>query len=274
MANILLRIRIKSYIKETIFKKKINYNFNINAVKKSNTLFILGGGASINNISKDELAFIRKSDSFGFNNWIIHDFVPNIYMFEEDRLQMNILYKNMRKRSQDYLKVPILYKTLKPMLPDFKEFPHKLISNLYISTPFEIPGKTNKDVRTSIRHIASIFYLLKKFNIHFQTRASISDIIIYGALGGYENVILCGIDLNTSKYFWEHNLSYYSGKNVIVPFSGQTGTIHSIIDKNVNPISIDDVIYAINDFILKPHGINLYVAFNSSLLYPKIPVFF
>ena len=55
---------------------------NVSQLKKhktSNTIYILGSGPSILNISKEEWAHIQNHDSIGFNHWYAHGYEPTFY---------------------------------------------------------------------------------------------------------------------------------------------------------------------------------------------------
>jgi len=106
----------------------------------------------------------------------------------------------------------------------------------------------------------------------------LSYAIIFSFLAGYKNIVLCGVDLNNIDYFYEKKPETYQQKGLPILKSGQKGTIHRTMDPNAFPNkptpTIDSIVYAINDVLLKPRKINLYVAFSSSALYPKLPTFF
>ena len=50
--------------------------------KTSDTLFVLGSGPSINDLTADDWATIGTHNSVGFNWWMVHDFVPSFYLFQ------------------------------------------------------------------------------------------------------------------------------------------------------------------------------------------------
>src|SRR5262249_36622754 len=50
--------------------------------RRSETLFILGSGPSINQISEERWRFIASHDSVGVNMWLYHRFVPTFYVVE------------------------------------------------------------------------------------------------------------------------------------------------------------------------------------------------
>jgi len=74
--------------------------------KKSDTLFILGSGPSINLITESEWAHIREHDSVGFNWWMAHDFVPSFYLLQF--VKAEALLNLARDRSSAYKNVPLL----------------------------------------------------------------------------------------------------------------------------------------------------------------------
>src|SRR5438105_10010101 len=55
---------------------------DLHAYKRSNTLFVLGSGASVNEISPERWKVIARHDSVGFNFWLVHPFVPTYYFLE------------------------------------------------------------------------------------------------------------------------------------------------------------------------------------------------
>jgi hypothetical protein len=48
----------------------------------ADTLYILGSGASIEDLTSAHFDHIAKHSSVGINNWGVHPFVPDIYSFE------------------------------------------------------------------------------------------------------------------------------------------------------------------------------------------------
>ncbi|MBA7527358.1 hypothetical protein ES705_19534 [subsurface metagenome] len=269
-----LKFKVGIYVKEN--KLKDTANLKIKNYKKSNTLFILGSGASIVNISSEEWKIIRKSDSFGFNHWIVHDFVPTFYMFECENPKKLVFFRNLKQKAEKYKRVPIIYKGLTNQPIDLDRFPSQLRKNLYISALFLFQCEDVISFSQIIKYMKKLkmFSQSEKMRIHMQCRASISDIIIFGVIAGYKNIVLCGVDLNKINYFYEADSNYYKKKGLLIPFSEQKGPIHRTIDKTVGNLTIDEIVYTLNEIVLKPMGINLYVAFNSSALYPKIPFYF
>ena len=54
-------------------------DLDLRALKRSDTLFVLASGTSINQIPPARWKVIDQHDSVGFNYWPIHSFVPTMY---------------------------------------------------------------------------------------------------------------------------------------------------------------------------------------------------
>ena len=68
-------------------------------------------------------------------------------------------------------------------------------------------------------------------------------------------------------------MDYYKGKKIPIPHSRQTGILHKTVDPLYGEVTADFVIKTINDLILKPNNVELYVCSKKSMLYPEIPYF-
>ena len=55
---------------------------DLRPLKTSDTVFILGSGWSINEITDARWSIIARHDSIAMNFWPFHPFVPRIYLFE------------------------------------------------------------------------------------------------------------------------------------------------------------------------------------------------
>ena len=256
--------------------KKLN-QLNLLSYKKSDTLFVLGSGASINTLTEQQWQEIKKSDSIGFNFWCIHDFVPNMYVFETPRDKQTALnlFQNFEKKKKHYQNVPSILKDIRTTnLENFFSISNELAKQIYIAFDIEMSIERGKHFEKILRicnYLSKFLFKKGKARLLFKRRASLSLITHLGYLMGYKKIVLCGVDLNNSKYFYEEKRAYYENKGINVPNSGQTGGVHSTIDPEHNEITIDQVLLAVNEVLLRPNGTELYVALNSSALHPRLP---
>src|SRR5271155_5733125 len=107
-------------------------DLDLSIVKRSDTLFILASGSSINKISPARWDMIAQHDSIGFNFWPIHPFVPNMYFVETistNYPQMfEVFCRLARHRAKDYASVIKVVTELRYTLPTLRfagaeEFP-------------------------------------------------------------------------------------------------------------------------------------------------------
>lgn len=246
-------------------------DFNAKKYKTSDTLFVLGSGASINSLKEEHWQEIRNSDSIGFNFWPLHDFVPTYYVFEVPftHKRRELLIEILNSKSKDYSNTPIIKKTSNVTI-DLNRFNPVIIDNLYLSNDIELPGMLKfSDVLDRIScdgKLDELSYLLRK-------RASLSYMIFFAIRCGYKKIVLCGVDLNNTNYFYD-NIDYSDKFSFSKMTSEQSGNLHKTMNSNSSNLTIDKVILEINQKILKKHNIYLYIGSKSSILYPKLKYFF
>lgn len=263
------------------WKVKPISELKIDNYKSSNTIFILASGSSINNISQDQWTFIKNHNSLGFNKWLYHDHVPTYYCLETSNKQerVNIVYQLLESKKNDYADVPIIYRgSDQNRIFNVNSLPGKFKKNIYISNEIPLPSTNNEELYHDLNYFSIKKYFIPSNKIHllFRIRASLDFNIFFALMAGYKNIVLCGVDFNNIDYFYQSNPEHYLKKGLPFLDPGQTGNIHRTVDPIARPNipTIDNVVYTINDVLLKPNKINLYVACKSSGLYPKLPAYF
>lgn len=275
-----------------IYPFKTLKDFPVSRYKTSDTLFILGSGSSISTYSNDEWQIIGQHDSIGFNFWPVHDFVPTYYQVEipQDRLERaKLLATLLNVKEKDYRNTPIILKTSHATIPRQQSFfgelsPH-FLKGIYLSRMLPIPGLTVETKRKSVAWLKSLGYFQpgKWRTTVTGWASSVTDILHIAFSFGYKNIVLCGVDLNDSRYFYEVDAQYYAAKGVPIPWNIYDGKSKHSVNVGVSllpghpewgKVKLKDTLDVLNDILLKPKGINLYVALKSSALYPEIPDYF
>lgn len=246
---------------------------NVSQCKSSDTLFLMGSGESINDITTEEWQSIKSHDSLGFNFWLIHEFVPDYYMFEAAIYpgRSSVLYDLLKVRENDYSNIPWigLYMGDDKTKTFLSKFPEHIKQNIYMSN-VRIPGDTRESFRKAIKIIN--FLKLYKANLLLTRRGTIIRAILFGLSMNYKKIVLCGVDLNNTKYFYEHD--QYTKKNIPIPKNIQTGVVHKTIDPTYGELTVDVAVEEINEHLLKPNGVELYIGSKKSALYPMLPYYF
>lgn len=266
--------RIKDISSQVIFNKKIS----VLDYKKSDKLFVLGSGSSISHYSSIEWQTISNHDSIGFNYWLIHRFVPTYYVFEVPYGGSDKFFEILSMRAKEYSNVPLIMKDAITMHKKISHLliPKTLLNNFFILEDYSIPGSNLFEFKKSLNYLKLFGFFKTKNVVHkiFKKRASLSYIIHFAIMFGYKDIILCGVDLNDTSYFWEINKDYYQSIGIPLPETNQYGNTHRTLNKEFGDLTIDEVLYAINDVILKPRGIKLSVAKKTSALFPELGAFF
>ena len=230
--------------------------FDVSKYKKSDTLFILGSGASITSITDEQWKEISKSDSLGFNNWSVHPFIPTYYFFEPTsrknkfQIKMNeVIYGNLKNRLEDYKQVPIIMHYLaRYYFPEDVMEPLRETGNLYFQAPVNVPGDSLEELTFSYDRAFEKGYF-KDINKAVYRRGSVAKLVHFGIAAGYKNVVLMGVDLNTSPYFFD-----VEGFNT-VPCSNEIWytkekpdeQVHDTVNVEFHPITMLDVLMQLND---------------------------
>ncbi len=252
------------------------------AAKSSDTLFILGSGSSINDMTEQEWQRIAAADSIGFNFWLVHDFVPKLYVFEPTdpgTSDHDCLMTNLRFRAGDYVDTPILLKDGErhkraELCAFLREVPRELRRNLSLSWEWEPPDEEPAAFSASLRRLDRFGLLTHPRAFLVRKRASVFFLTLLGLRAGYKHIVLCGIDLNNTAYFYESRRQEYGDKGRAVPLARPLAAVHKTDDPDFGKLTISTALEILNEEVLKKHGVQLYVAFQSSRLHPMLPSYF
>jgi hypothetical protein len=286
-------VMIRKSIQEITVRRLLQRGFgrrlsdiDLTEYKTSNTLFILGSGSSINEISESGWAHIEKNDSFGLNYWPIHSHVPTLHFFElpvdHDCPQTTKkYYELLRHRAGEYSEVPIIIKdiarTYNHITPE--EFPEELREQVFLAKEIRIPWvDTDYEVfRRSLKWFESNGYFSKTGHIRIglKKRASISFLIFVAIKLGYENIVLCGVDMNDSKYFYNERRDDYKKRGIPLPPlpNKETEKPHRTNDPDIYRPIFENVLYEIDSSLLEPRSVRLFTASKNSATYPRLPYY-
>jgi hypothetical protein len=261
--------------------KKFKGNFISNDIlkfKNSDTIYILGSGPSINDIEQSHWEKIANSDSIGFNYWIIHDFIPTFYLFQlSSRPKFRkAVYDFLKHSSKEYSKVPFIIRGDEGFSSTSEYLSFLGDKNeIYFLREYAIHSKC--DLPT----IELLFFFEAMGMLSVGTigscvpkiRASINLLIALCFIMGYKNIILCGIDMKNSNHFWDFGKYKEKAVKYGIDTVSQFGNLHTFTDKKYNEFTVEDIIYTMKDY-MSNYGVNLYVANENTVLYPKIPALF
>lgn len=253
-------------------------DLKLNEYKKSDKLFILGSGNSVNDLTDENWEYISKHDSLGINHWMMHDFVPTYYFFEpcidED---LHIHFTGLLDQNKEkYINTPFIcdYKYWNSAGKDFTDFPEEIRRNLYLMAANFLKVKSSVLIELFLNYLYPLFARPYNFDSIVKYRSSISVALSFGLISGYKELILIGVDLADTQYFWETSDIYAKRE---LPRNILKCKVHDSADvdysKVIGVISIDKLIDIFHNAILAPRGIKLSVGSTKSKLYPKYQLY-
>ncbi len=252
--------------------------------RTSDTVFVFGTGASINSYPDTWWDVVKRHDSIGMNFFLLHEHVPTFQVMEDVHGIRARLLERRYLEIGDYDGTPLIVKTqvtnlsskrVNERIDELAELPQKIRGKTYLSVDLLAAGKTVEDMEASYRSLArwGLWRAKRRFLLVSKRRGSVSYVINLAVRAGYQTIVLCGVDLNHTEYFYDSRRDEFAAKGVPVPVNDEVGAVHSTNDPNENPVTIHDVILAIDRSILKPRGIRLMVGSETSALYPELDRF-
>lgn len=225
-------------------------------LKKSDTLFILGGGSSINSITEKEWKVIKTKDSFGLNFWLYHEFVPDFYCYEEPFFK-EIFYKTLKLKEKEYENTIFILKDGKL---SHELVPEQLKKNYRLSLQLSALISSKKEMIKFYKKVENLKMIV-------QARVSMSYLIYLGYLMGYEKVVLCGVELDNTKYFYqEKKYNHFE-----IPQIKKT-EVHITEEQRNGVIITSEIIKILSKNILKDK-LKIYIAKNVGKLKNEIEVY-
>lgn len=249
----------------------------LGSVKTSDTVFVLGSGSSINNISQRRWEAISRHDSIALNFWLLHSFVPRIYLFENtskcvDGLVHDIYPNLLQERAADYCAAVKIISEIDSLAPGQLVFnvPAAFHPNLYVGYSTRIAARTESELISGIRYLRGrgIFDHDNHIQWHFKNGGSVTAAVSLAARMNYRRIVLCGIDLGKAEYFYHDAQRYPEACKLEFTPRDQP---QLMARRYPWGLPAEEVICHLNQQVLDPAGIELFVENRSSKLFPRLP---
>lgn len=245
--------------------------------KTSDTIFLLGSGSTINQITELEWGHIKSHDSWGFNNWTIHDFIPTMYSFEipyQKKCILNNFISNYFYRKQRNKELNLTF--IKDII-SYSEGDLTNIKKTVETVPVIKDLNVNCSSEEAIKHSIGLMNKLDlwKTDIFYKFGSSIQMLINTAMTMGYKKIVLCGIDLNNGSNFFMEKDMYLNNLNLKFDraYEIDKDTVHNTLVNSPDRMPADKIIYLLNELLLVPNNIQLFVMNSASLLHPKIDLY-
>lgn len=257
----------------------------------STVLYVLGSGQSINQLAPAAWETIGAADSLGINFWLLHEFVPSAYVQEwidprgdpslAERLEVR--REILRCRRDELTGVPFFFRTpatrrrggrhrLVPLDVE-RQLPvdgESLVLTSDINLlPLDVDGFT-KTIALCAR--AGLLDERRRWRYLPTTRGTVLWAILFGTRLGYEEIVLCGVDLTNTDYFYEDPDAPMVRLDLPRPQNVQTGRVHKTNDPAEPGPTMQEIVTALAGGLLARRGIDLTVAHAGSLLARELDV--
>ena len=259
-------------------------SIDISSWVRSDTVFILGSGESINQISEDRWRAIGGHDSIGFNFWFLHPFVPTLYTtyaFDPDRYPpehrdwghdvMKKMLAEATRRSEAYESVPKIIMHVGPGTRRMLDgLPAGFLRHSFTTHTHQGLARNEEELDRLLLYWRQrgAFSAQRRVRGLFKYRASVTQLISLAIAMGYRRIVLCGIDVSHSRYFYGDVERYPS----MAGFSSSPPlAAHITATRTESSLDIVTVVRALREVVLLPQGIELYVENASSGLHPYVP---
>jgi hypothetical protein len=252
--------------------------------KKSDTLFILGSGPSINLIKPDEWAHIAQCDSVGFNRWMAHDFIPTYYFvqFVKSKALMHLI----TTRSEAYSKVPFLirgdyFAEGKLLLGELPELDFLKSHELFYVREYPISSRCAIKPEKLFRHTETLGLLKHGVIAPLvpKWRSTVGLLMSWAYQMGYQKIVLCGMDMQNNEHFW-HEDSYEERRKMyklpkIVPDKGgkYKTNIMAFTDEHISPNTVPIYVKSLACWMKERAAVETYVMNSQTVLFPDLPLY-
>ncbi|MHA2120016.1 MAG: hypothetical protein ACW990_02300 [Promethearchaeota archaeon] len=231
----------------------------------SDTCVFLGSGISINQITASQWEKIKQFDIWTVNNWIYHpDIVPDFYHIECKHYNYLILKERFKQKWKYYRGTKFIFPKDKTI-----RMPDKSKNKLYnVVPPYALKFCYLMQYRDRARRSA-IFDANYRISPDLLTKSYDMSVTLVMELIyrlKYSRIIIYGMDLKDSYYFWSSGDSKY-------------GKVHHLTNKaheNKDPKlphgthKIVGFMDDLNKRWMLPHKKQIFVGYKDTLLYPKI----
>ncbi len=156
---------------------------DLSRVKSSDTVFVLGSGWSINEISDQHWEVVGRHDSIALNFWPVHHFVPRLYLFENvirsegSEALFDALHSVLTRRADDYRGV---VKVVSEFLPPGErqlvyEIPESFVPNLYVGYSTSVVARDSTELVAGLRYMRDkdVFAPGNRLRSHFKNAGSV-----------------------------------------------------------------------------------------------------
>ena len=263
--------------------------FRMSDTKSSRTLFILGSGYSVTELGDHDFDEIREHVSVGINVWMAHDFLPDVYSLEPRSPDISMLerkqnlYRAERLNRQEVIAHRPKFLVLRPPAPSLAEqfvsIPDALRERAYMYGRVNLPGVADEIAENELHRFFAKYLREPPFSsVLPDNGASVVRLLFLGLVYRFERIVLVGVDLNRSPYFWYHPDWLEQRPELAKLFPRAVGVPHETREKRQSssqrrPYDTVDVILWLHNYCQTSGLSQIYSGSSSSTLAEFLPIY-
>lgn len=252
---------------------------------RSHTFFIIGSGDSVNDLSPKHFAVMNHQTSVGLNIWVAHDYVPDLYSFEGGGFPASDQEIHHRRFLSSRLLAHSISAKKPAVLQLVPKAPHD--GSQLVTLPPDVRSRSALVGRVNLPKSRSFEGLRRDLGIILRlmqmkivppdvfpdSGASALRMIFYGFQQGFQEIVLVGVDLNTTSYFWYAKGREREFAELRRLFPRVTSDTHDTLLTENRPYSAREFILTLADVLRSKFGVNVWAGSSRSSLASKIGVF-
>jgi hypothetical protein len=248
----------------------------------SDTLFILGSGSSVLNLTDEDFDLIRQHRSVGINMWALHPFVPDAYSLEysknddfrsESWIQLEKALNREEVRTRNPLFLHLRPSGDPPVLKKYS-LPAGTQNRSIMYGRLNLIRGSEKAAQEDLKLLmqAQRNGMLPR-NVVPDNGASVVRLIFLAIREGFQNIVLVGVDLDSRPYFWLDQKFGPVSPEVMSAFPRPSGEPHSTLSTDERPYQNDVFIRLIAQLAPDFAGAKIFVGSKDSALASSLDVF-
>lgn len=173
---------------------------NLNKYKRSDVAVLFGSGSSIGSLTPADWDALKRYDTWTLNDFVYHNFIfPRFYFLQPKWYDFRLLKSEFEKKKKYYKETIFLYHRDKQIDVEGQvRYPQEVVGEENIKIGFVLRKRRPLDAN----------YEFDEDALTCTHNASISFCIETIFRLEYESLVLYGVDLHDSKYFWSDPKKY------------------------------------------------------------------
>jgi hypothetical protein len=236
-----------------------------NLFKTSDTMFILGGGESINDVTKQQWEHVAKHDSMGMNFWPVHRFVPSYWYTNvpRDPVHAEKMLDSIRGNVNNNYDETVIFLSHNRVVR--RGFHPRVMREWF-------PPRAKVCYYTYIQPAERLTEDQLGRTLYYRGGLSLCLDIVFRL--GYKKIVLLGVDLRNRVHFYDHypSMKWQFQTGYSVPVEEKEDLPHGTMIEKGEKKPLNEYILAVHNLFMK-QGIRLFAGSPGSILAADLPAY-